>query len=179
MASPDFSQSVRTDDAVARHRVVVGAMVMLGPLVNLRRPRLDHLPARCHRHAAGTQHTLDLLPRQPRRRPFAHHHQPHQVVGIPQASAAPAVRADRAVTTRRQDVRTRLRHIGIQPMDHQRRIRPQRHGQFAVAAPRVNHQTAADAGVLQDPLRILLPAQDNARHRGQDPPRRYPPSSSQ
>ena len=150
----------RSDHRVPGDRVVVRAVQVVCPLVNLLRAGFDGLLPRIPLldvgHAARTQHAQHLS-----RRHLAgvlRDQEIDQVVGIRQPLAGPMLHRHLAVEAQRPDQPAGLAHalgVGLQAVNQVAIARPQRRRHPAVPTAQVNDQAALDAGGLQNPPRRL------------------------
>jgi len=146
----------RADNRVARHRVVVRAVEVVGPLVNVLRPRLDDLAPGGTlgdtRHPARGQHPQHLLLRHLVR--LADDQEVDQVVGVRQVCAVEGGRRDGPEEPERAEVVARFRNVGgvaVEALDEVTGPGAKGRGQAAIAAAEMDHQPSANTGSLKDP----------------------------
>ena len=137
----------RAHHGILRHGVVPGVVQVVGPLVDLRRPRLDCLRPSVGGSnaggAAGGQDTHHLVagyfPA------VLHHEQIDEVIRIGQRLAVESIDGHRPVDPHRMDGFARpidVVGIDVQPMHQVALTAAERRGQRSVAAPHVDHKTA-------------------------------------
>ena len=150
----------RADNAVVGHGVVVGAVKMLRPFIDVGRPWFDCLGP-CSAlldagHAPRRQRAHDLCHGNLAR--VFDDNQIRKVVHIRQALAVEQVDRNRAVPARRLDGGPRLFDVGrrgVQTLNDKVVARSQRGGQLANPAAQINNEATLDRGDVIDGPRIL------------------------
>ena len=167
----------RADPPIVGHRVAVRAVQPMGPLVDLRRARLDRLDPFHIRHAAGAQHAHHLG--HGHRAELLGDQQVDQIIRVRQAPARQWRDRHRPVQAQRRDVSTRPFDVVGQAVDDVPLVGPKRRRQATVSAPQMHDQPTAHTGGIEDRLgtrfdvRFRLPEpgghdrrrRDQCRHR--------------
>jgi hypothetical protein len=162
-AADPLQPARRPDDRVARHGVVRGAVQIVAPLVDLRRPRLDEffrgrLPAirDKDRDTAGAEDAQEFF--LGNRGRTIDHDQIDQIVDVWQPSSIQPVDRHGPVKSsfaQRLAGRRHIVRVSIQPVNHIAVAGPQGGRQPAVAAAQVDHQAAPHAADLEDLASLL------------------------